>query len=106
MHHKCACFHENSYALLKNYVRERNLLIVANRLFSRKITQKSSNWCQFDGKISTIRTIRNTRTIRVFFQKVFYIRTSTIPTRTGNPTHNSKSIEYLYPGHFKILFYT
>ena len=35
--------------------------------------------------LASIRTIRNTRTIRVFCQKLFYIRHSTIPTRTGNP---------------------
>ena len=36
--------------------------------------------------LTTIRTTRNTRTIRVFFHKVFYIRAANIPTRIGNPT--------------------
>ena len=36
--------------------------------------------------LASIRTIRNTRTIRVFGGQVFYIRGQTIPTRIGNPT--------------------
>ena len=54
--------------------------------------QKKSNWGHIDGKVRysnhySIRTIRNTRIIRVFFQKVFYILASTIPTRIGNPIY-------------------
>ena len=40
---------------------------------------------KFSVILASIRTIRNTRTIRVFCQKLFYIRASTIPTRIGNP---------------------
>ena len=39
----------------------------------------------FWGILVSIRTTRKTRTIRVFRQKVFDIRASTIPTRIGNP---------------------
>ena len=42
--------------------------------------------------LASIRSIRNTRTIRVFCQKVFYIRASTIPTRTGNPTFDTNGL--------------
>ena len=61
--------------------------VISNRLCKKK---NSSNWGHFDGKVrySNVRTIPNTRIIRVFFQKVFYIRASTIPTRIGNPSTN------------------
>ena len=38
--------------------------------------------------LASIRNIRNTRTIRVSWQKVFYIRASTIPTRIGSPSND------------------
>ena len=37
--------------------------------------------------LGSIRTIRNTRTIRVFCHKLFYIWASSIPIRAGNPIH-------------------
>ena len=46
----------------------------------------ASHYYDFWGILPSIRTIRNTRTIRVFCQKLFYIRASTIPTRIGNPS--------------------
>ena len=58
-------------------------------MIDRKNTIFVANSVIFWTILASIRTIRNTRTIRVFGEKIFYIRVSTIPTRTGNPKRDA-----------------
>ena len=59
-------------------------------------------WSEILGIIATIRTTRNTRSIWVVSQKVFYIRAPTIPTRIGNPMYHWAILTYYLSKYLKL----